>query len=103
MKGLPYQVKTLIQKALKSLEAERNRKRRELFDPSTRATAFGRGPLLGVSPQRGAQQVPRALPVGLHAQDAIDAQRDELIKRIEKQLSQRHTLNPVFTFRWTLV
>ncbi|HWQ68487.1 MAG TPA: hypothetical protein VN494_00805 [Patescibacteria group bacterium] len=49
-------------------EAERNRKRRELFD----------------------------------AQDAIDAQRDELIGRIEEQLSQRHTLNPVFTFRWSL-
>jgi len=57
------------QKALKSLEAERNRKRRELFD----------------------------------AQDAIDAQRDELIKQIEKQLSQRHSLTPVFVFRWTLV
>jgi adenine-specific DNA-methyltransferase len=56
------------QKALKSLEAERNRKRRELFD----------------------------------AQDAIDAQRDEIIKQIEKQLRQRHTLNPVFTFRWSL-
>jgi len=36
------------------------------------------------------------------AQDAIDAQRDELIGRIEKQLNQRHTLNPVFTFRWSL-
>lgn len=56
------------QKALKSLETERNRKRRELFD----------------------------------AQDAIDVQRDELIKRIEGQLRQRHTLNPVFTFRWKL-
>lgn len=56
------------QKELKSLETERNRKRRELFD----------------------------------AQDAIDAQRDELIKRIEGQLRQRHTLKPVFTFRWTL-
>jgi adenine-specific DNA-methyltransferase len=36
------------------------------------------------------------------AQDAIDAQRDELIGRIEKQLRQRHTLEPVFTFRWRL-
>lgn len=36
------------------------------------------------------------------AQDAIDAQHDELIKRIEKQLSQHHTLKPVFTFRWRL-
>ena len=42
------------QKTLKSLEGERNRKRRELFD----------------------------------AQDAIDGQRDELIKRIEGQLRQ---------------
>ena len=56
------------QKGLKSLEADRNRKRRELFD----------------------------------AQDAIDAQRDELIGRIEKQLRQRHTLKPLFTFRWRL-
>jgi adenine-specific DNA-methyltransferase len=56
------------QKALKSLEAERNRKRRELFD----------------------------------AQDAIDAQRDELIRRIEKQLRQRHTIKPLFAFRWRL-
>jgi adenine-specific DNA-methyltransferase len=56
------------QKRLKSLEAERNRKRRELFD----------------------------------AQDAIDVQRDELIDRIEKQLHQRHTVEPVFTFRWRL-
>ena len=36
------------------------------------------------------------------AQDAIDAQRDELIGRIEKQLRQRHTLEPVFAFRWRL-
>ena len=57
------------QKGLKSLETERNRKRRELFD----------------------------------AQDAIDAQRDELIKQIEGQLRQRHTLKPMFTFRWRLV
>lgn len=49
-------------------EAERNRKRRELFD----------------------------------AQDAIDSQRDELIGRIEKQLRRRHTLKPVFMFRWSL-
>ena len=37
-----------------------------------------------------------------HAQDAIDVQRDELIGRIEKQLRQRHTLKPLFTFRWRL-
>lgn len=36
------------------------------------------------------------------AQDAIDAQRNGLIRRIEKQLRRRHSLNPVFTFRWSL-
>jgi adenine-specific DNA-methyltransferase len=36
------------------------------------------------------------------AQDAIDAQRDELIGQIEKQLRQRHTLAPVLAFRWRL-
>jgi adenine-specific DNA-methyltransferase len=36
------------------------------------------------------------------AQDAIDSQRDELIARIEKQLQQRHSSKPVFTFRWRL-
>ena len=36
------------------------------------------------------------------AQDAIDAQRDELIGRIEKQLRQRHALEPVFSLRWRL-
>jgi len=56
------------QKTLKSLEGERNRKRRELFD----------------------------------AQDAIDGHRDELIKRIEGQLRQRHAVKPVFCFRWSL-
>jgi hypothetical protein len=63
----------------RSLEAERNRKRRELFDlPAPKWLR-----------QAGAQ-------------DAIDAQRDELIGRIEKQLRQRHTLTPVFTFRWRM-
>ena len=27
-------------------------------------------------------------------------QREELIGRVEKQLRQRHTLRPVFVFRW---
>jgi adenine-specific DNA-methyltransferase len=36
------------------------------------------------------------------AQDAIDAQRDDLIGGIEKQLHQRHTLIPLFAFRWRL-
>lgn len=36
------------------------------------------------------------------AQDAIDVQRDVLIGRIEKQLCQRHTLEPLFAFRWRL-
>jgi len=56
------------QKGLKSLEAERNRKRRDLFD----------------------------------AQDAIDAQRDELIGRVEGQLRQKDTIQAVFRFRWRL-
>ena len=56
------------QKTLKSLEGERNRKRRELFD----------------------------------AQDAIDGQRDELIKRIEGQLHQTHAVKTIFLFRWRL-
>ena len=37
------------------------------------------------------------------AQDAIDSQRDELIKRIEKQLHQRHSSKPVFMFRWRII
>jgi hypothetical protein len=61
--GLPTEIRALApllkdkleaQKTLKSLEGERNRKRRELFD----------------------------------AQDAIDGQRDDLIKRIEGQFQQ---------------
>ena len=34
------------------------------------------------------------------AQDKIDAQRDELIGRIEAQLRQRKTVVPVYTVRW---
>lgn len=56
------------QKTLKTLEAERNRKRRELFD----------------------------------AQDTVDSQRDELIKRIEGQLRQRHAVKRLFCFRWRM-
>ena len=33
---------------------------------------------------------------------AIDGQRDELIKRIEGQLRQRHAVMPLFPFRWRL-
>jgi hypothetical protein len=33
----------------------------------------------------------------------LNPQRDDLIARIEKQLSQRHTLEPVFAFRRRLV
>lgn len=36
------------------------------------------------------------------AQDAIDAQRDQLIGGIEKQLSQRHEIKTVFSFRWKI-
>ena len=36
------------------------------------------------------------------AQDAVDARRDELIQRIEKQLCQRHTIKSLFAFQWRL-
>jgi adenine-specific DNA-methyltransferase len=36
------------------------------------------------------------------AHDRIDAQRDELISRIEQQMHQRHEITPLFTIRWTL-
>ncbi len=36
------------------------------------------------------------------AQDRIDEQRDVLIGDIEKQMSQRHTLAPLFTLRWSI-
>ncbi len=38
----------------------------------------------------------------LDARGVIDTQRDELIGRMEKLLYRRHTLKPVFTFRWGL-
>ena len=34
---------------------------------------------------------------------AIDAQRDQLIGGIEKQLRQRHEIKQIFSFRWNLV
>ena len=37
------------------------------------------------------------------AQDNIDAQRDELIAKIEKQLKHRHSIEQVFTVRWSLL
>lgn len=36
------------------------------------------------------------------AQDAIDAQREELIVNIEKQLKQRRSVQTLFCIRWTL-
>ena len=36
------------------------------------------------------------------AQDAIDAQREELIVNIEKQLKQRQSVQTLFCIRWTL-
>ena len=36
------------------------------------------------------------------AQDRIDAQRDELISQIERQMQQRREIQPLFTIRWTL-
>lgn len=60
--------KLAAQKALKNLEAKRNKLRRDLYDQ----------------------------------QDAIDAQRNDLITEIEKQLKQEHSLLPLFTLRWRL-
>ena len=34
------------------------------------------------------------------AQDAIDVQREELIKNIEKQLKQRRSVQTLFRIRW---
>jgi len=34
------------------------------------------------------------------AQDQVDAQRDELIQGMEKQLKTEHSIKPVFTVRW---
>jgi len=34
------------------------------------------------------------------AQDAIDAQREELIENIEKQLKQRRSVQTLFCVRW---
>jgi len=36
------------------------------------------------------------------AQDQIDAQRDELIQGMEKQLKTEHRIEPVFTVRWSV-
>lgn len=37
------------------------------------------------------------------AQDAIDAQREDLIENIEKQLKQRHSVQTLFCVRWRVV
>jgi adenine-specific DNA-methyltransferase len=37
------------------------------------------------------------------AQDAIDAKRDGLIGDIEKQLTQQHHVEPLFSVRWSVV
>ena len=60
--------KLAAQKKVKTVESERNRKRRELYD----------------------------------AQDAIDRDRDELIAKIEKQLSMNQSLQPLFAVRWSI-
>lgn len=36
-------------------------------------------------------------------QDAIDAQRNDLITEIEQQLKQRHSLLPLFRLRWRII
>ena len=37
------------------------------------------------------------------AQDSIDAQREELIENIEKQLKQRRSVRTLFCIRWILI
>lgn len=61
--------KLAAQKALKNLEARRNKLRRDLYDQ----------------------------------QDAIDAQRNDLIAEIEKQLKRQHSLLPLFRLRWRII
>jgi len=36
------------------------------------------------------------------AQDAVDKQREDLISQIEAKLSQKNSLLPLFTVRWTV-
>jgi hypothetical protein len=42
------------------------------------------------------------MPRLFDAQDAIDGQRDVLIQCIEQQLQQRHSIAPLFLFRWSM-
>ena len=66
--ALTLEEKLTGQKQVKALEAQRNQKRRSLFD----------------------------------AQDHVDKQRDELISQIEGKLAQRHSMNTLFSVRWSL-
>jgi len=43
-----------------------------------------------------------ATEVLYEAQDRIDAQRDELIQGMEKQLEMEHRVESVFTVRWSV-
>jgi len=36
-------------------------------------------------------------------QDRVDAQRDELIEKIERQLKQKHETEKLFTIKWKLL
>jgi len=60
--------KLAAQKRIRTIEARRNRKRKELYE----------------------------------AQDQVDQQRDLLIEKIERQLTQTHQTNTLFIVRWSL-
>jgi ERCC4-related helicase len=66
--ALTLEEKLAGQKQIKNLEAQRNQKRRSLFD----------------------------------AQDDVDRQREALIGKIERKLSQRTSLLSLFSIRWNL-
>ena len=52
--------------------------------------------------RQGGEGVERLSMSLFDAQDAIDAQREELIANIEKQLKQRRSVQTVFCVRWSL-
>ncbi len=66
--ALTLEAKLAGQKQIKALEAQRNHKRRSLFD----------------------------------AQDKVEAQRDEMISKIEGRMQQSANIEHLFSLRWTL-
>lgn len=68
MSALTLEDKLAAQKQIRALEAQRNQKRRSLFD----------------------------------AQDKVDAQRDEMISKIESRMHQSIAKDALFSLRWVL-